>query len=139
MIFCGSSERLCTFGAPRQEQFLLPIITSGVVPPVTFLCPSFSHLCSERGCTEHFPEIPGFQDGELGSGAAKAAALPLLSSSSLQTKPAAGWWPRENKELLRRGWRIPVLCSSSGWGLLRQIMKPGVCHKMTHCQSYIEI
>lgn len=96
MIFCGSSERLCTFRAPHQEQFLPPIITSGVVPPVTFLCSSFSHLCSERDSTEHFqqPEIPGFSDRELGGGAAKTP----LSSLSLQAKPAAG--PRESKERL---------------------------------------
>lgn len=36
MIFCTSSEGLCTFRTPCQQQFLPHIITSGVVPPVTF-------------------------------------------------------------------------------------------------------
>lgn len=118
---------------------MLHIITSGVVLSLHF----FSHLCSNSALkcdlAEH-PEIPGhLQSRQLGTGAAKAAALTVLGSPSLKAKPAAGFWPGEDKELLRRGWRFPVRCSSSAWALLGLTMEPGVCHKMTPCQSCMGI
>lgn len=111
-------------------QLLLCISTSGVALAVLFfflliLTSAFKHNVAEPFSTLKSEAVGSDAASTVRTSGPKAETAVCSHSQHGQGK---------TRSCEEEFCRFPAWCSSSGWGLVRQVMKSGLCHGVTHCQ-----